>query len=186
MVQHGPVDMSSEELSAQIHAVAAAQDELLAECVSLGTTLTRAMDALPGFVPCGHAFSELIVGVAETLGRQDVEELAQVKEAVRARAEHVADHRGVELGKALNPVPELVKLDANSPQRVKLALLAALQSLAIYTRRAMELGEMRDEINVAIARGLALLGDPDAEFKACLAHEKVLGEAYQQALSLGL
>lgn len=163
-IQHGTVAGTDDaELAARIHEVAVLQDELLAELVGLGATMSAAMDALPGFVPCGHAFGVVIEGLAACAGRFEPDYLRQLIEAVRARSEHVSDHRGVAQGVAKPVRAELASAagDEASGQEAALraSLLAALLGIAPYAQRAMELGVMSDDVDVALARGLAALGD---------------------------
>ena len=162
-IQHGAVQ-GDEGLKEGIAAVAAAQDELVAELVGLGATMCAAMDALPGFVPCGHAFGVVIEGLNASVGHFEPAYVNQLTEAVRARSEHVSDHRGVPQGA---PVDVRAALKAASGDdksaAMRAQLLVTLQGVAPYVMRSMELGVMSDEIDVALARGLAVLGKQDAD-----------------------
>lgn len=163
-ILHGAVEGThDEELRSQIASVAQVQDELVAELVGLGTTMSAAMDALPGFVPCGHAFGVVVEGLAASAGHVAPEDVRQVTEAVRARSEHVSDHRGVPQGAAVDVRAQLAAAPANDQAAAMRAqLLLSLQGIAPYALRAMELGVMSDDVDVALARGLAALGREDA------------------------
>ena len=76
---------------------------LAAELVGLATTMCDAMDANPGFVPCGHAFGVVIEGLECTAFDAKPEVLREQAEKVHARSEHVAKHRGVPVGPVTDP-----------------------------------------------------------------------------------
>lgn len=156
-IQHGAVQGTDDAaLRADIEEVARLQDELVAELVGLGTTMSNAMDALPGFVPCGHAFGVVIEGLAASVGRFEPDYLCDLTAAVRARSEHVSDHRGVAQGMPMNVRAGLGSDDKVAAMRAQ--LLASLQGIAPYAMRAMELGVMSDELDVTLANTLAALG----------------------------
>ena len=162
-IQHGAVQ-GDEGLREGIAAVAKAQDELVAELVGLGTTMTAAMEALPGFVPCGHAFGVVIEGLNASAGHFEPDYVHQLAEAVRARNEHVSDHRGVPQGSPVDVRAQLAAApegDASALMRAQ--LLVSLQGVAPYAMRAMELGVMSDDVDVALAKGLAVLGRDDVD-----------------------
>ena len=101
-VTHGDVAATTApEAQAEVER---ARLELMAELCALGSTMTSAMDAAPGFVPCGHAFGELVEGLCAVTGSDDARELAAAGASARARAEHVSEHRGVALGAAVFPM----------------------------------------------------------------------------------
>ena len=177
-IAHGKVEgTDSEELRGRIREVAGLQRELVAELVGLGTTMCAAMDAHPGFVPCGHAFGVVIEGLAVSAGHVEPARLREVRDAVRARSEHVAEHRGVSRGEA---VDVLARIERGEKAEVLASALACLQGAAPYALRAMELGHMSDELNVALVSALALLG---AEEPGCRLAEKA---AQAAALSMAL
>lgn len=129
-INHGPVEAVADAPSA----ADASRDALLAELCGLGATMSAAMEAVPGFVPCGHAF-----GVV-------VDELAA---DVRARSEHVSAHRGVAQGAVALAAPQ-------SPEAA--LLLAAVRGIASDAFGAMQLGRMDDDVDVFLANALAALG----------------------------
>lgn len=177
-VVHGKVEGSdSEELRGRIREVAGLQRELVAELVGLGATMCAAMEAQPGFVPCGHAFGVVIEGLAVSAGHVEPARIREASEAVRARSEHVAEHRGVPRGEA---VDVLARIERGEKAEVLASALACLQGAAPYALRAMELGHMSDELNVALVSALALLG---AEEPGCRLAEKA---AQAAALSMAL
>ena len=163
-ILHGAVEGThDEERKSKIASVAQAQDELVAELVGLGTTMSAAMDALPGFVPCGHAFGVVVEGLAASAGHVAPEDVRQLTEAVHARSEHVSDHRGVPQGAAVDVRAQLAAAPADDQvAAMRAQLLVSLQGIAPYALRAMELGVMSDDVDVALARGLAALGRADA------------------------
>lgn len=164
-ILHGAVEGThDEERKSKIASVAQAQDELVAELVGLGTTMSAAMDALPGFVPCGHAFGVVVEGLAASAGHVAPEDVRQLTEAVHARSEHVSDHRGVPQGAAVDVRAQLAAAPADDQvAAMRAQLLVSLQGMAPYAMRSMELGVMSDEIDVALARGLAVLGKQGAD-----------------------
>ncbi|WP_028263791.1 hypothetical protein [Atopobium fossor] len=151
---HGAVAAVSDAESKELVAVSVAQSELLAQSVGLGITLSNAMSAIPGFIPCGHAFSELFLGLKFSFGEAALSEVEAVTEGVRARAEHVSNHRGVEQGK---PFDLMVSMRADGATAGKLAqLMASLHVLASLAERAQRLGVTNDELNKTVAESLAL------------------------------
>ena len=143
---HGPVEAVSDARTAADDA----RDALLAEACGLGATMSAAMDAQPGFVPCGHAFSNLIEGLYASAACDDADVLADVAQGVRGRSEHVAGHRGVPMGKAGLAEPA-------TPEAA--LLLAALRGIAADAYAGMRRGRMSDEVNVLLANALRALGE---------------------------
>ena len=80
-----------------------AREVLMAELCGLGATLTSAMEASPDFVPCGHAFGELIAGLYGAVVSDDEAALTELADTARSRSEHVAEHRGVTQAAAVFP-----------------------------------------------------------------------------------
>lgn len=146
-VTHGVVEATATE--AEVPGVEAARSALMAELCGLGSTLCAAMEAQPGFVPCGHAFGELIGGLNAAVVSDDEGELAQAADQARARSEHVSAHRGVAQGAA--EVPSLA-------DPMAALLWAALRGVSADAWRAMRLARMSDEVNVFLAAALAALG----------------------------
>ena len=144
-VQHGDVEATETELPA----VYAKRDELLAELCGLGATMTNAMEAVPGFVPCGHAFGVVIEGLYASVACGSADELDELIAAVHDRSEHVSAHRGVEAGAVCAPA-------AATPEAA--LLLAALRGMAADAYCAMALGRMDDGADVVLANALAALG----------------------------
>ncbi len=144
-VQHGAVEATESERPA----LYVKRDELLAELCGLGATMSNAMAAVPGFVPCGHAFGVVIEGLYASVACGSVEELEQVIAAVHDRSEHVSAHRGVELGAVAAP--------ASATAEAAL-LLVAIRGMAADAYCAMQLGRMDDDVDVLLANALAALG----------------------------
>ncbi len=144
-VQHGAV----EAVESTRPALYAKRDELLSELCGLGATMSNAMAAVPGFVPCGHAFGVVIEGLYASVACGSAEELDGFIEAVHDRSEHVSAHRGVEAGAVAAPA------DADASSAL---LLAALRGMAADAYCAMQLGRMDDEVDVFLANALAALG----------------------------
>ena len=158
---HGAVTAIPEAESKELLALNRAQSELLAQSVGLGTTLSNAMSTIPGFIPCGHAFSELFLGLKFSFGEAMLSEVEAVTEGVCARAEHVSNHRGVEQGK---PFDLIAVMSADGAAASKLAgLVANLHLLADLAQRAQKLGATNDELNKAVAESLALTAKPGAQ-----------------------
>lgn len=182
-IQHGAVAGTDDaNLRAQIEEVARCQDELVAELVGLGATMSAAMDALPGFVPCGHAFGVVIEGLNASAGHFDPAYIRQLTEAVRARSEHVSDHRGVPQGKVVDVRSALGSQDRIAAMRAQ--LLVSLQGIAPHAMRAMELGVMSDDVDVVLARGLAALGNGEAGASELHAALAATSEAARIALTM--
>lgn len=148
-IQHGPVTASTTEADG----VQGLRDQLMAELCGLGATMTAAMVAQPGFVPCEHAFGVVIEGLEAAVSSSDESCLSEVAEDVRARSEHVSAHRGVPMGTAQMPAPA-------TPEAA--LLLAALRGIAADAARAMRLGRMDQDVDVFMVNALAALGAGDA------------------------
>lgn len=144
-VPHGPVEASVEG-AARANALRA---QLTAELCGLGATMTAAMDAAPGFVPCGHAFGVVIEGLRATVASDDEAELAELAQAVHDRSEHVSAHRGVPQGQACAP-------DVSTPEAA--LLLAALRGIVADAYAGMQRGKMDDDVNILLVNALAALG----------------------------
>ena len=148
-IQHGPVAASATEADG----AQGLRDQLMAELCGLGATMTAAMAAQPGFVPCEHAFGVVIEGLEAAVSSSDESRLSEVAEDVRARSEHVSAHRGVPMGTAQMPAPA-------TPEAA--LLLAALRGIAADAACAMRLGRMAQDVDVFLVNALAALGAGDA------------------------
>ena len=148
-IQHGPVAASATEADG----AQGLRDQLMAELCGLGATMTAAMAAQPGFVPCEHAFGVVIEGLEAAVSSSDGSRLSEVAEDVRARSEHVSAHRGVPMGTAQMPAPA-------TPEAA--LLLAALRGIAADATCAMRLGRMDQDVDVFLVNALAALGAGDA------------------------
>lgn len=148
-IQHGPVAASATEADG----AQGLRDQLMAELCGLGATMTAAMAAQPGFVPCEHAFGVVIEGLEAAVSSSDESRLSEVAEDVRARSEHVSAHRGVPMGTAQMPAPA-------TPEAA--LLLAALRGIAADAACAMRLGRMDQDVDVFLVNALAVLGAGDA------------------------
>lgn len=148
-IQHGPVAASATEADG----AQGLRDQLMAELCGLGATMTAAMAAQPGFVPCEHAFGVVIEGLEAAVSSSDESRLSEVAEDVRARSEHVSAHRGVLMGTAQMPAPA-------TPEAA--LLLAALRGIAADAACAMRLGRMDQGVDVFLVNALAALGAGDA------------------------
>lgn len=144
-IQHGPVTASATEADG----VQGLRNQLMAELCGLGATMTAAMAAQPGFVPCEHAFGVVIEGLEAAVSSSDESRLSEVAEDVRARSEHVSAHRGVPMGTAQIPVPA-------TPEAA--LLLAALCGIAADAACAMRCGRMDQDVDVFLVNALAALG----------------------------
>lgn len=148
-IQHGPVTASATEAED----VQGLRDQLMAELCGLGATMTAAMAAQPGFVPCEHAFGVVIEGLEAAVSSSDESRLSEAAEDVRARSEHVSAHRGVPMGTAQMPAPA-------TPEAA--LLLATLRGIAADAACAMRLGRMDQDVDVFLVNALAALGAGDA------------------------
>lgn len=144
-IQHGPVAASATEADG----AQGLRDQLMAELCGLGATMTAAMAAQPGFVPCEHAFGVVIEGLEAAVSSSDESCLSEVAEDVRARSEHVSAHRGVPMGAAQIPAPA-------APEAA--LLLAALCGIAVDAACAMRCGRMDQDVDVFLVNALAALG----------------------------
>ena len=144
-IQHGPVTASVTEADG----VQGLRGQLMAELCGLGATMTAAMVAQPGFVPCEHAFGVVIEGLEAAVSSSDGSRLSEVAEDVRARSEHVSAHRGVPMGTAQIPAPA-------TPEAA--LLLAALCGIAADAACAMRCGRMDQDVDVFLVNALAALG----------------------------
>lgn len=156
IIQHGRMTGSDDaDIRDAVVQAEGVRWELVSELAGLGATMSAAMDAIPGFVPCGHAFAVVIDGLAASAASPEPSELAALVQAVRARSEHVAGHRGVPQGPVVDVRARLGEGDGDAGLRAQ--LLAMLQGIALAAQRAMELGVMSDDIDVALAHGLSAL-----------------------------
>lgn len=144
-INHGPVEAVADAPSA----ADASRDALLAELCGLGATMSAAMEAVPGFVPCGHAFGVVVEGLYAAFACGDAAQLDELAADVRARSEHVSAHRGVAQGAVALAAPQ-------SPEAA--LLLAAVRGIASDAFGAMQLGRMDDDVDVFLANALAALG----------------------------
>ncbi len=155
---HGAVAAVSDAESKELVALSRAQSKLLAHSVGLGITLSNAMSTMPGFIPCGHAFSELFLGLKFSFGEATLSEVEAVTDGVCARAKHIADHRGVEQGKPFDLIAFMKTEEATAAKLAQ--LVASLHVLASLAERAQRLGATNNELNKAIAESLALTAQP--------------------------
>lgn len=144
-IQHGPVAATTEQPSA----AAAKQAQLTAQLCGLGATMTNAMAAVPGFVPCGHAFGVVIEGLFAATACADAAQLDAYIEAIAARSEHVSAHRSVDQGAVAAPA-------LDTPEAA--LLFSAIRGIAADAYAAMQLGRMDDDVDVLLANALAALG----------------------------
>lgn len=146
---------------------------LAAELVSLATTMCDAMDANPGFVPCGHAFGVVIEGLECTAFDAKPEVLREQAEKVHARSEHVAKHRGVPEGPVTDPYGAWCV-------RGREALAEAFSNIQKAALAVEDNGVDIEEVNVALIRVLAGLGDPNSDAQALAAQAAKACELAQQ------
>lgn len=115
--------------------------------VSLGGTISQAMDEIEGFIPCGHPATVVIDGLASLQARLSDEELSKKTESVCGLIDHVSEKRGVPVHSVAN-VKEL--------SSSKKELLARLVDVACQ----LQTKETTDQnINIWLYRGLAALED---------------------------
>lgn len=143
---HGSI---SAEFAAQDPEVETLRTDLFSALCALGDTISSAMDSIEGFIPCEHAFGIVIDGLYIASISTDKEELQSLKDAVVARAEHVADHR---------QVPQSTLSFDESRDSYDASLVVTLRGLATVAHRAMNVGIMDQELNVFLVRALRALG----------------------------
>lgn len=156
-VVHGQIGAMAD--AEQIRRIERAREVLVAQLVGLGATMCAAMDAHEGFVPCEHAFGVVIEGTAAACACEDETRLEELTAAVRARSEHVAEHRGVAMGASAHV--DMTDVDAVS-------LLLCVLGGAPRMARAMRVGVMSQEANVALVRALACLGERGRDLAPCV------------------
>ena len=132
-----------------------AHDELIGALIGLGGTITRAMDQIEGFVPCGNPAAVVLGGLA-TWGNGGVEDrdLEGCAEQARGFIQHVSEHRGVEAC----PV-----FDASELTDADRALIDGLAKAAVEASCYLMQGSYSDEINAYFYRALASIGKRDAD-----------------------
>lgn len=126
---------------------------LMAELIGLGTTMCSAMDANPGFVPCGHAFGVLLDGLQAAAVHASTKILREQVDQVHARSEHIAEHRGVLCGAVTAPYCG----EGREP------LADAIRDIKQAACVVDDSGCENEEACVAIARVLAGIGDPHCD-----------------------
>ena len=131
------------------------------------------MDANPGFVPCGHAFGVVIEGLECAAFDSKPEVLREQAEKVHARSEHVAKHRGVPVGPVTDPYGSCCV-----PGRE--ALAEAFSNIQKAALAVEDNGVDIEEVNVALIRVLAGLGDPNSDAQALAAQAAKACELAQQ------
>ena len=87
--------------------------QLAGAVVALGATITEAMDAVPGFVPCGTP-AQVIVDAIRTYADGDDAAAAGTAQDVLGFVQHVNEHRGV-------TAHQLTDVDALSAEQSQLA-----------------------------------------------------------------
>lgn len=87
--------------------------QLAGAVVALGATITEAMDAVPGFVPCGTP-AQVIVDAIRTYADGDDASATGTAQDVLGFVQHVSEHRGVTAHQAAD-------VDALSPEQSQLA-----------------------------------------------------------------
>lgn len=107
-----------------------AQDKLAGALVALGATITDAMDAAPGFVPCGTP-SQVIIDALNTYAAADDAAITQTTPSILAFVEHVSDHRGVTAHE-----PAAVSGDEAEPFKQVLAFAAEADPSAVTPDKA--------------------------------------------------
>ncbi len=80
------------------------RQQLREGALSLAKVLCLAMDDVPGFIPCGHAFADLYESLYQAENQVDEVLLAQQLQVLLDRIEHISSRRGV-------PYPDPVALD---------------------------------------------------------------------------
>lgn len=126
--------------------------------VSLGGTITNAMDDDPEFVPCGRPAAFVMSNVAALAADQSAEELAQRVQATLGLAEHVSEHHGAKLASAYE--------GEISP--IKAELLDSLVELTGITAASLERGAFDPTVNAYFYRSLASIAGDDAAAEAQL------------------
>lgn len=162
-IDHGEIDRAGGDARERLAEAERARRALVAELSGLGATMTAAINAEPGFMPCGRAFAVVIDGLSAAAASDDPGELARLAAAARERSEHVSAHRGVSRGDAAS-VRAAMGQSAGRPT-LRAALLAGIMGIALAARRGMAAGEMSDEVNLLLVNALdALSYGEDSEY----------------------
>lgn len=167
-IEHGAVEAADPSVREQLLRAEEARRTLVAELAGLGATMTAAIAATPGFMPCGHAFGVVIDGLAAAAASTDVAELENLARAARERSEHVAAHRGVSQGSAAD-VRRAMGQSAGKPT-MRARLLVDLMGIALAAQRGMAAGVMSDEVDLLLINGLDALsyGEDTDYVEECL------------------
>lgn len=163
MVSHGAVEPTDPRVREELLRAEDARRVLVSELAGLGATMTSAMNADPGFMPCGHAFGVVADGLAAAASSTDVAELEALTQAVRERSAHVAAHRGVSQGDAAD-VRRAMGQSAGVPT-MRALLLVELMGIGLAAQRGLAMGAFSDEVNILMVNGLdALSYGEDSEY----------------------
>ena len=125
------------------------QQQLVNALVGLSTTITEAMDAIEGFVPCGHP-ALTVSSALVALDSDDDSILAQQFETVDGFIDHVSENRGVTAHHDISV--ELVGPKAD--------LFAAVREVGALMQTA---GVKNTQVNEWVYRSLAALNGTDGK-----------------------
>lgn len=123
------------------------KQQLVNALAGLGATITEAMDAIEGFVPCGHP-ALTVSNALVALDADDDAALTQQLETVKGFIDHVSENRGVTAHHGINV--ELTDPKAN--------LFAAIREVGTLMQTA---GVKNTQVNEWVYRSLAALNDSD-------------------------
>lgn len=121
------------------------KQQLVNALAGLGSTITKAMDVIEGFVPCGHP-ALTVSNALVALDTEDDAALAQQLETVKGFIDHVSENRGVAAHHDL--FVELVGPKAD--------LFAAIREVGTLMQTA---GVKNTQVNEWVYRSLAALND---------------------------
>lgn len=136
----------------------AANHALAGALIGMGGTITNAMDANPGFMPCGRTAGVIIDNLSLLDTDIPADELAARTEEVLGFIDHVSAHRGV------NPVPAH---DA-ALTAAQIELLDALTELAAAVLPAAQAGTFSDKVDEYLYRSLAAIARGEEDVAAQL------------------
>lgn len=139
------------------------KQQLVNALAGLGSTIAEAMDAIEGFVPCGHP-ALTVSNALVALNADDDAALAQQLETVKGFIDHVSDNRGV-------TAHHDVLVELAGP---KADLFAAIREVGALMQTA---GVKNTQVNEWVYRSLAALNDSDEKAAEKLAEAPAIKAA---------
>ena len=136
------------------------KQQLVNALAGLGSTITEAMDAIEGFVPCGHP-ALTVSNALVALDANDDAALAQQLETVEGFIDHVSENRGVAAYHG-------IEVELAGP---KADLLAAIFEVGALMQTA---GVKNTQVNEWVYRSLAALDSSEEKAAEQLAESHAI------------